>query len=115
MARNTRPIKIRVYWENPPTGAVYLERTTPTGTTEERRGPRAALTIEEAGAVLERSIAEVKRAIDAGFLRVHRRGAHVVVTPGACLEFLREEAEDRTLARDRRREATIPAVIRSRR
>ena len=91
---------------------MYLHRN---GRTEERRGPRSLLTLEEAGAVLERSTAEVVRAIDAGFLRALRRGSQVFVTPSACSEFLREEQEDRALARDRRRELTIPAVIRSRR
>ena len=49
------------------------------------------LTLEESGSVLERSTAEVVRAIDAGFLRALRRGSQVFVTPSACSEFLREK------------------------
>ena len=113
--QTTRRPRIREYrWENPPTGAVYLRRDTSAGPEDERRGPRSLLTLDEAAVVLERSPAEVVQAIRAGFLRAQRRGSRVLVTPRSCRDFLDEEAEDRAIARARRREPTIPALIRSR-
>lgn len=110
----TRRRRLRVYWENPPTGALYLEWDTASGRKEERRGPRALLTIEETAGVLGRSSDDVLQAIHSRFLRAQRRGSQLFVTPQACRDFLDEEAEDRALARARRREPTIPAVVRPR-
>jgi hypothetical protein len=66
------------------------------------------LTIEEAALALERSSDDVLRAIHARFLRAQRWGSQFFVTPQACRDFLDEEAEDRAIARDRRRDPTTP-------
>ena len=108
MAR-PRP-RIRVYWENPPSGALMVER----GQTFKRLGPRGLLDLDEAAEALNRSRDEVVRAIRAGFLRARPRGQQLYVTVQACTEFLREEqadmaAQDLTMARIRTgRERVIP-------
>ena len=113
MRTRTRP-RIRVCRENPPgAGAtVTIERRLPNGRTVERElGPSGLLSLDEAARVLGRSRAEVQGAIRTGFLRARRRGGRVSVALGACLDFLREEDEDRQIARARKQEPTIPAVV----
>jgi phosphohistidine phosphatase SixA len=79
--------KIRVWWHNPP----GVARLTITHGDEERElGPRGVLTFQEAAAVLDRPVTEVRRAITAAFLRSTRGG----VTVQAALDFLREERAD---------------------
>lgn len=114
--------RIRVCWENPPGGALIIERDMPSGRTAERAlGPRGLLDLDEAAAVLDRSRDEVVRAIRAGFLRARRRRQQLYVTVQACTDFLREEqaditAQERTLARVRAgRERVIPWEIARRR
>lgn len=111
----SRP-RIQIYWQNPPTGAVAVERLTRGGRVETRDvSPQGLLDLDEAASVLRRSRAEVLRAIRAGFLHASRRGGRFYVTPRACMGFLREEHEDRRVAQVRKREPTIPAVVVTRR
>lgn len=79
---------IRVFWDNPPTGRLTIER----GRMVRELGPRGLLDLEEAAAVLDRPQRDVRRAIGSGFLRARRRGRQLYVTVQACTEFLEEEA-----------------------
>jgi hypothetical protein len=89
---------------------VIVERRLSSGRTV-ALGPRGLLDLDEAAEVLDRPRDQVLRAIRAGFLRARRRGGRVSVTLGACLDFLREEEEDRRLAQARKREPTIPVIV----
>lgn len=99
--------RIHVFWENPPRGALTVERALPSGRTVERAlGPRGLLDLDEAAAVLGRPRDQIIRAIRAGFLRARRRGQQRYVTVQACMDFLREEradirAQEQTLERVR--------------
>lgn len=63
-------------------------------TLEREVGPNDLLTLAEAAAVLERPVADVRRAIRTRFLPARRRRRQVLVTVAACHRFLREERED---------------------
>lgn len=105
--------KIRARWDDPGQPRATLIRTTPSGRTRVRSvGPRTLLTLEEAGAVLERSREAVERSIRARFLRAVRRNGRRYVTMQACAAFRREEERDLALALacDRADEPLIPAA-----
>lgn len=110
--------RIHVFWENPPSGALTIERELPSRRTVERvLGPRGLLDLDEAAAVLGRPRDQVIRAIHAGFLRARRRRQQLYITVQACTDFLREEwadirAQERTLARIHAgRERVVPWEI----
>lgn len=92
--------KVRVAWANPGEARATLVTTTRNGHTRERSlGPRTLLTLASAAVVLNRPVAEVRRAIDAGFLRAARPRPPVRVTLRACRAFLDEERADGVRAR----------------
>ena|SRR2546425_12570231 len=65
------------------------------GRVEERSlGPRDVLTLEEAATILKRPVNEIRKDIRTRFLRTTRRKGRLVVTVGACRQFLDEERED---------------------
>lgn len=107
--------RIRVWWENPPSAALTIERELPSGRTTERAlGPRGLLDLDEAAAVLGRSREQVVRAIRSGFLRATRRqisGARtsrrLYVTVQACVDFLCEERADVDAARRAEKQPAI--------
>jgi len=110
--------RIRVWWENPPSAALTIERELPSGRTTERvLGPRGLLDLDEAAAVLGRSRDQVVRAIRSGFLRTTSRqisGARtrrLYVTVQACVDFLCEERADVEAARRAEKEPAIPWEI----
>lgn len=85
--------KLRVQWESRNSSPrVVLARQLRGRTLERTVGPRGRLTFEEAAAVLERPVREVRRSIRTGFLRACPDGRHV--TLAACHQFLVEERED---------------------
>lgn len=103
---------IRVLWPNPAELRATLIHVTPSGRERERHvGPRAALTLAEAAAVLDHSRDEVRRAIRTGFLRAGRRSGRLVVTLGACHRYVRELQADLALARSTEGAPTIPADV----
>ena len=113
MTTRTRP-RIRVYPEALPGAGptVVIGRRLASGRTVERElGQSGRLSLEEAARVLGRSRTEVQDAVRTGFLRVRRRGGRISVALGACLDFLREEDEDRQIARARKQEPSVPAIV----
>jgi hypothetical protein len=106
-----RVVKMRVVWPDPSEPRATLIRVTPRGEERERTvGPRTLLTLDEAAAVLDRSRADVRRSIRAGFLRPVRRGGRDYVTMQACRDYRRELLADLAIARDRSRGPRIPAT-----
>ena len=108
--------KTRVAWSHPGEARAMLVTTSSNGHIRERAlGPRTLLTLTEAAVVLNRPVAEVRRAIDAGFLRAARRRPRTLVTLRACHTFLDEERADgaRAALEEMRRtgENPIPADV----
>lgn len=102
--------KVRVYWHAPPgLPRATLVREAKGETVERELGPRSRLTLAEAAAVLDRSPAEVYRAIRTGFLPARRVGEAVVVTFGACYRYIEEIKRDLAEARATEGEPTISA------
>jgi hypothetical protein len=93
-ARTTSP-KLRAWWHNPPaTPRVTLARQVSGRTLEREVGPAGVLTLAEAAAVLDRPVADVRRAIRTRFLPARRRQGQLVVTVRACYRFREEERAD---------------------
>jgi len=111
--RVTTTTRIHCRIENPPEAPprAVLTRDRRDGSVEERIvGLRGRLNLEEAAAVIgEESSEEVRRAIRAGLLRARRHGSRWVVTLQACLEYLRELADDVAYLEAHEGEPTIPA------
>ena len=85
--------RLSVHWENRNSSPrITLARQVRGRTRERVVGPRGRLTLEEAAAVLQRPVREVRRSIRTGFLRACTDGRHV--TLAACHQFLVEERED---------------------
>jgi hypothetical protein len=90
---------IRVVWPDPAEPCATLIYRTASGRQRERHvGPRARLTLDQAGAVLGRNRDGVERAIRAGFLRTVRHNGRRYVTMQACRDYERERRADLALA-----------------
>jgi hypothetical protein len=108
------PATIHARLENPPGGApcAVLTREHRNGSVEERTvGPRGRLDLTEAAAVLGESPDEVRRSIRAGLLDARRHGTRWVITLQACLQYLRELADDIAYLEAHQGEPTIPAEV----
>lgn len=91
-----RSPRIRASWHQPtgPVPRVTLARIVRGVPVERTVGPRGLLTLEEAAAVLDRPIREVRKDIRTAFLPARRHEGRLVVTVAACYRFLVEERED---------------------
>jgi hypothetical protein len=86
---------IRFWWRTRGRAGLTLERVIGDRVTSRRElGPRGRLDLDEAAAVLERSVDEVRGEIRAGFLQRVRGSRPMKVTIQALAAFLEEERAD---------------------